>query len=120
MRCFLCEFFLRRCPAGVVIIPEVSMADVVEGKVFKFSVFFKNAAGRVLASPLPSDAAVTEDRDTAGTVSVNADGSNGVFTAGGVDGPVNLTATAGGFTSDPLALSVVPDPTPSGVVIYPV
>ena len=56
--CWLLRFLLRRCPAGVVIIPrELNMADVVEGKVFAFSVKFTYAAGRVLASPVPTDAA---------------------------------------------------------------
>ena len=96
------------------------MADVVEGKVFAFSVKFTNAAGRVLASPVPTDAAAHEDRADAGTVAVGVDGLGGSFTAGAVDGPVNLTATAGGFTSKPVALNVVPDPAPAGVVIVPV
>lgn len=95
------------------------MSDIVEGAVFGFTVAFVNAAGRVLTSPVPTDAAATLDRADAGTVAVNLDGSNGAFTASAVDGPVNLTATAGGFTSPAVALNVVPDATVAGVVIVP-
>jgi hypothetical protein len=95
------------------------MADVVEGGKYGFSVAFTNAAGRVLAAPVPTDAAATLSRADAGTVAVNLDGSAGVFTASGVDGAVDLTATAGGFTSPAVALNVVPDPVAAGVVIVP-
>lgn len=95
------------------------MADIVEGAVFNFTVKFTNAAGRVLDAPLPTDAAASLDRADGGTVAVNADGTGGVFTAGTVDGPVNIVATAGGFTSAPYPENVVPDNTPAGVVIVP-
>ena len=95
------------------------MADIVEGGKFEFSVAFTNASGRVLATPVPTDAAAQIDRADGGTVAVNLDGSAGVFTASAVDGPVNLTATAGGFTSAPVLLSVVVDGNVAGVTIVP-
>jgi hypothetical protein len=102
-----------------VILRGFDMTNVVEGGKFSFSVAFTNASGRVLSTPVPSDAAATIDRADAGTVAVNLDGSAGVFTASAVDGPVNLTAKAGGFTSAPFELAVVPDPVPAAVVIVP-
>ncbi len=95
------------------------MTDVVEGGKFSFSVAFTNASGRVLSTPVPSDAAATIDRADAGTVAANLDGSAGVFTASAVDGPVGLSATAGGFTSAVVALSVVPDGAVAGVTVVP-
>lgn len=95
------------------------MADVVEGSTIAVgTVKFRNAAGRVLDTPLPTDATAQIDRADAGQASVALDGTNLTFTAGSVDGPVNVSATAGGFKSDnSVAENVVPDATPAGVVI---
>jgi len=100
-------------------IGESAMSDIVEGAVFNFTVAFVNAAGRVLSAPLPTDAAAQLSRPDGGSAAVNLDGSGGVYTAGVVDGPVDLTATAGGFTSPPVSFNVVTDPVAVGVVIVP-
>jgi hypothetical protein len=104
------------------------MSDLVEGGVLNFKVVAKNKFGTVV--PV-ADAAVALDRTDLGSVTVNPDGSAGVFTAAaGLEGDVVLTPSAGGVTGTPFPVSVkadsvvasvelVPDTAPATVEIQP-
>ena len=92
------------------------MADVVEGQVFNFKVVGRNSALREVAL---SDAAVSLDNAALGSVTVNPDGTGGVFTAGSVDGSGNLVATAAGVTSAPFPVNVTADNVVATVEIQP-
>ena len=89
------------------------MANVVEGGVLNFTVVAKNAAGRVVP-----DSGISASVDTpVGTVTVNADGSGGVFTAGSTDGSGNIFATDGKLTSAPFPVTVAADNTPASLEV---
>jgi hypothetical protein len=92
------------------------MADkqVVEGDSFKFEVVAKNKFGKRVKV---SNAAVTLD-PAEGTVSVDADGTNGVFTAGSA--ATVLKPSAGGVTGADFAVEVTPDLAVATVAIQPV
>lgn len=108
--------------AGPEVIGESEMSDIIRGAVYTFTVAFVNSKGEILSTPVPSDAAAFLSRADGGTAAVNVDGSAGAFTAGVVDGPVDLTASAGGFTSPAVSFNVIQDPAdtvPAGVVIVP-
>jgi len=84
------------------------MADqVVEGGTFNFEVVARNKFGTRVAV---SDAAVALSDDTLGSVTVNPDGTGGVFTAKtGVQGTEQMTPSAAGVTGSAFALPVVAD-----------
>lgn len=91
------------------------MDQVLEGGVFNFEVIARNKFGKRIAI---SDAGVTLSDATLGTVSVNPDGTNGVFTAsGGVEGTEVLTPSAAGVVGTEFPLAVVPDNVVASVVI---
>jgi hypothetical protein len=91
--------------------------NVVEGGSFTFTVVAKNKFGTVL--PV-TDAAVSVDNPDLGAVTVNADGTGGVFTAAvGKDGDLNLVPSAGGVQGTPFQLTVSGDTTVASVEIVP-
>jgi len=96
------------------------MSSVIEGKVFPFLIRFTNANGRVLDSPLPTDASATLDNPAAGTLVTNPDGSACTLTAANTLGTVGIIPAAGGFTGSPFPVDVTADPVPAGVVVVPV
>lgn len=94
---------------------EQFMPSVVEGGTFEFTVVAKNKSGTVVAV---GDAAVALSDSTLGTVTVNGDGSGGVFTAVKA-GDVTLTPSAGGTTGTAYPLTVTPDLVVASVEIVP-
>ena len=91
------------------------MAQVAEGGTFNFEVVARNKFGTRVTI---SDATVVLSDSTLGAVSVNPDGTNGVFTAAtGVAGTEMLTPTASGVTGDPFSLPVVADNVVASVAI---
>lgn len=91
--------------------------DIVEGQVLNFTVVAKNKFGTVV--PI-SDAVVALDDPTLGSLTVNPDGTAGVFTAAtGKAGTVNLTPSAGGVTGAAFPVNVKADATVATVELVP-
>ena len=101
----------------VVIVPkEINVADVVEGGQFLFEVQGFNKGGKRV--PV-SDATVGVDNPAIGADTVNADGTNGVLTAGTAPAAGNITARAAGIDATPFPINVVADNTVATVQIVP-
>jgi hypothetical protein len=80
--------------------------SIIEGGTFEFSVVCKNSRGTQI---IPTDAAVALSDPAAGSVSVGADGKNGVFTSSGGPTTVVLTPSASGVTGAAYSLEVTAD-----------
>lgn len=87
-----------------------------EGSFWEFTVVAKNSRGTVV--PI-SDASVELDSAELGTVSVNPDGSGGVFQSTDGPGTVNLTPKAGGVVGVPYPLEITADMGIATVEIVP-
>jgi hypothetical protein len=93
------------------------MEQILEGQVFRFTVVAKTASGRVVT---PTTAAVTLDNAVFGDVTVNPDGTGGVFTSFvGQVGTVNLLPSAEGVTGSPFPVDVQADNVITSVEIVP-
>lgn len=95
------------------------MADgsVVEGGSFPFHLECKNSRGTVV---VPTDATVALSDPSLGTVTINADGSGGVFTSTAGPGSEVITGTAGGVSagpSNPFSLDITADTTIVSVAV---
>ena len=92
-----------------------TMADLNVGAVFNFTVVAANKAGTTVPD---TGITVSVDNPAVGTVTVNPDGTAGVFTAVAA-GAANLVATDGKITSAPFPVNVVADVTPASLTIVP-
>lgn len=91
-------------------------ATIVQGGTFTFTVVAKNRLGTVI--PV-TDAAVALADPSLGSVTLNGDGTAGVFTSSGAVGSEVLTPSAGGTTGTPFALDVQADTAVASVTIVP-
>lgn len=111
------KWMVFRHPIAATPRQENQMADgtVVQGGSFPFHVEARNKAGNLV--PI-TDATVALSDPSLGSVSVNADGSGGVFIAGAAAvGSEAMTPTAGGVTGAAFVLDVTLDNVIASVAI---
>lgn len=115
---FLSLFSLGSTPAPAVPNAEgntMSDATVVQGSTFAFHVEARNKAGNIV--PI-TDAAVALSDPALGTVTVNADGTGGVFSsAPTAAGSETMTPSAGGVTGVGFVVDVTADTAVASVAI---